>query len=407
MEFTHKYRNELGLLIAIAVVALVTGFFDDSYRQNPVQNLQLLMKQTSLLGIFALGAGVVIISGGIDLSSGSVIAFSATICGSITLLLAPLNEAGRLDLYDLSNGVVITAILGTLLASILVGTFHAWLITAIKLPPFVATLASLIGLRSLSRLMVPEVFVIATNGGPPGSRITVYDETFRALYKEWYIPPAIFAAVALATWFLLSKTVAGRHLYAMGGNEEAARLSGIRTERLKWLAYGFAAFTSALAGILYLAQSSSADPATQGLGYELNAIAAAVIGGCALTGGVGTVPGIVLGTIFLRIAIDSVQKLATSDTSPDVLEGLVVGLLILLAVAFNELRSGEGLRRPFFKGAMGMVTIGILTILSGIIAGILTEDRPALVSGITAGVVFALLVTKKLLEVRADRAKRG
>ena len=98
----------------------------------------------------------------------------------------------------------------------------------------------------------------------------------------------------------MSRTVTGRRLYALGGNETATRLSGIRTERLKWLAYCLSAMCSSIAGILYVGEQSVADPQSLGRGYELNAIAAAVVGGCSLQGGIGTIPGVMLGCLFLR-----------------------------------------------------------------------------------------------------------
>ena len=134
----------------------------------------------------------------------------------------------------------------------------------------------------------------------------------------------------------MNHTVIGRHLYAMGGNEQAARLSGIRTDRLKWLAYCIGAMTAALAGVLYTAEVGQADPFTEGSGYELNAIAASVVGGCSLQGGIGTIPGVMLGVLFLRVVIDSVAKLVGSGA--DDYEGIIVGFLVVLAVTFNELR---------------------------------------------------------------------
>ncbi len=103
---------------------------------------------------------------------------------------------------------------------------------------------------------------------------------------------------------MLSRTVVGRHVYALGGNEEAARLSGIRTERVKWLAYCIGAITASIAGILYIGDQTAAVPLNLGQGYELNAIAAAVVGGCSLPGGVGTIWGTVLGVLFLQVVID-------------------------------------------------------------------------------------------------------
>src|SRR6478672_1142984 len=153
----RAYSNELGLLVAVAVVVGLTSVMSDAYREKPLQNAQEILRQTSLLGVFALGAAIVIISGGIDLSSGSVIAFSGSVCASIILALSPADAAGNPMTHNLDTWVFVVAILGTLLTGFLIGTLHAWLITIVGLPPFVATLASLVGLRSLARVFVQEV----------------------------------------------------------------------------------------------------------------------------------------------------------------------------------------------------------------------------------------------------------
>src|SRR5207253_2675951 len=165
------------------------------------------------------------------------------------------------------------------------------------------------------------------------------------------IPVVLFALLAALTWLLMSRTVVGRHLHALGGNEQAARLSGIQTDRLKWLAYCLGASFSCIAGILYIAEQSVADPQTLGRGYELNAIAAAVVGGCSLQGGIGTIPGTVLGALFLRIVIDGVAKII--KTGADVYEGLIVGIVVVFAVAFTQLRQAGRRGKPFFTGALG------------------------------------------------------
>ncbi len=363
-RWARLHSNEFGLLLAILVVVVVTALFSSAYRDKPLQNLQEILRQTSLLGVFALGAAIVIISGGIDLSSGSVIAFSGAICASIMLALAPVDEAGNPMTQNLGAGIYTAAIAGTLAVGFLIGTLHAWLITAVGLPPFVATLASLVGLRSLARVFVQEVTASLTTTGKT-TQIYIYDENFSKLGTTWWIPLCIFCGLSFLAWLLMSRTVVGRHLYAMGGNEAAARLSGIRTDHLKWLAYCLGAMTASIAGILYTAEVGTSYPQVQGLGYELNAIAAAVVGGCSLQGGVGLISGTMLGVLFLRVVIDSVAKIIKFGSADDY-EGIIVGFLVVLAVAFNELRqarSGSG--KQFFPGALGVVAIGVLALLSG------------------------------------------
>lgn len=207
-------------------------------------------------------------------------------------------------------------------------------------------------------------------------------------------------------WLLLSRTVTGRRLYALGGNEQAARLSGIQTDRLKWLAYCIGAVLSSLAGILYICEISSADPQTLGRGYELNAIAAAVVGGCSLQGGVGTIPGTVLGALFLRTIVDGVSKIIKRNA--DVYEGMIVGIVVVMAVAINQLRQAGRRGKEFFPGMLGLVTIFNLVLLAGSFAlliarNVLEQDsrlQPATVGAAVGVLALAVLISIKVLENR-------
>lgn len=396
--FFQRYRNEFGLIIAICCVVLFTSFINDSYRTSPQMNAETILRDVAMLGIFALGAGVVIIAGGIDLSSGSVIAFSGMTFCSVCLLLSPM-EAGVPQTADLPIWVFLVAFLVTMFAAFLVGSFHAWLITAIQLPPFVATLASLVGLRSLAKLLIQDVTKIAYGAKTGKSTIGISDPFFFDLGNVWWIPVVIFLVLSFGLWILLSKTVVGRHLYAMGGNEQAARLSGIRTDRLKWLAYCIGSMTAAMAGILYTSYVGTSEPTRDGAGYELNAIAAAVVGGCSLTGGVGTIAGMMLGTVFLKVVIDSVAK--SFQSRPDLVEGLVVGLLVVLAVAFNELRGSRGLKKQFFPGTLGLLNVFILTVLAGLITFATSSPESKFQNGlIAAGGTLFLIGLRAFMERR-------
>lgn len=399
-------RGEWGLLVAIVIVLFATERLDalHIYSRQPWESFVDIVRQTSMLGIFALGSAIVIIAGGIDLSSGSVIAFSGTVCATVMLILAP--EEMR-DAQPLGAGVISLAILATLVVGFLIGTLHTWLITIVGLPPFVATLATLVGLRSFGRSLVENV--TAEMLGGKSTQIQIYDSSFRYLATSVWIPAVLFALLALAMWVLLNSTVYGRHLYALGGNEEAARLSGIRTDRLKWLAYSLGAMTASLAGMLYIGDQSVADPQTLGRGYELNAIAAAVVGGCSLQGGVGTVPGVVLGVTFLRVVIDAVSKLI--KTGADVYEGLIVGILVVLAVAFNELRQSRATRRHFFAGALGtlagLTLVVFVAIQSAIAFGATSQLGTTKAGAIAGGLALAVLVAVKAWETRASRQTSG
>jgi ribose/xylose/arabinose/galactoside ABC-type transport system permease subunit len=256
-----------------------------------------------------------------------------------------------------STTAVILSIGGTLLVGVMVGTLHAWLITSVGLPPFVATLSTLVGLRSFSRGLTSSI-----NVGK--SQIDFPDTGLRDILKNVNYISIVFVGFALLMWFLMSRTVTGRHLQAMGGNEQAAKLSGIRTDRLKWLAYVIGAVSASIVGIISFADEGSAKPDIMARGYELNAIAASVIGGCSLQGGVGTIPGTILGCLFLRTIIDAVQKIVGSGA--DVYEGMIVGIVVVVAVTFSQRGGGKLAGKKYFSNGIGWCVIPTLGLLAGL-----------------------------------------
>jgi ribose/xylose/arabinose/galactoside ABC-type transport system permease subunit len=393
-------RPEWGLVVAIAAVVLLTAVLDDrhNYWYNPTDSAINILRQTAMLGIFSLGAAIVIIAGGIDLSNGSVIAFSGSICATLMVLLAP-DAMKNAQLVGL--GTITAAIAGTLVVGLLIGSLHAWLITVVGLPPFIATLATLVGLRSLGRAIVENV-TAATWGGK-STQIQIYDSQFRYLATSVWIPVMLFAVLSLLAWLLLSRTVTGRHLHALGGNEQAAWLSGIQTDRLKWLAYCISAVLSSIAGILYIGDQSVAAPQTLGQGYELNSIAAAVVGGCSLRGGVGTIPGTVLGVLFLRTVIDGVAKVI--KTGADVYEGLIVGSVVVIAVALTQFRQAGQRGKRFFSGPLGIVTAINLALMAGVLAALMAPKTylgERIVALVAAGITLLILILLRLLEGRGS-----
>jgi ribose/xylose/arabinose/galactoside ABC-type transport system permease subunit len=333
---------------AIVVAVLLTGVVDSnhSYFRLPWQSLTDILRNTALLGIFALGATVVIIAGGIDLSSGSMIALSGTIAATAMLALAPKEI---MAFKPVGPAVVGVGVLAALLTGFLVGT--------------------LVGTKS--------------------AQINVSDPIFKAIRDNVWIPVAVFALLAVFTWLLLTRTVLGRHIHALGGNEQAARLAGIRTENVKWFAYCFGAMTAALAGLFYVANESVAAPVNQGRGHELNAIAAAVVGGCSLSGGVGTVPGTVLGAIFLRVVIDAVSKII--KTGADVYEGLIVGVVVVIAVTFSQLGALAKGGTRLLPGAIGLCAIPTLSLLTGALAAMTAGRNGGIATGVGALFLLGLL----------------
>jgi ribose/xylose/arabinose/galactoside ABC-type transport system permease subunit len=389
---------EFKLILAWLLVVIVTAFADPghTYFNNPGSTAEGIIRNSVKLGIFALGAAVIIISGGIDLSSGSVIAMSATVFGSLLMVFDPAGfQAGHLELW-----AVIAAFAGTLLSGAMVGTLHAWLITCVGLPPFIATLATLVGLRSFSRGLT---LTIANK-----SQIDFPDLPLRDALKDVASVAIVFICIAVAIWFLMSRTVIGRHLHAMGGNEQAARLSGIRTDRLKWLAYVIGSVTASLVGIVCFADDGSAKPDILARGYELNAIAASVIGGCSLQGGIGTIPGTVLGCLFLRTVIDSVNKIVGAGA--DIYEGMIVGIVVVMAVTFSQ-RGGSAQTRKFFATPIGWACIPVLSVLMGLSFMLFLHENQwfAPIHAVAFGlIVGAILIVRSFIELRTkSSAHRG
>ncbi len=374
--------NEIALVVAILAVIAVTIFADSggSYLHDPGTSAEDILRNAAMLTIFALGASVVIIAGGIDLSAGSMIAFSGT---TIACTMLWIQSFGTFEAPVAEWKVVSGGIAAGLFAGFLVGTLHAWLITSVGLPPFVATLATLVGLRSLARVMGETVTQSLLSGKK--SQIPIEQPFFTDFLRQ-RVDLWIYTALGLAliTVVLLGYTILGRHLYALGGNEQAARLSGLRTDRLKWFAYVFSAMTASLASIFYLANEGVSAPVTQARGHELNAIAAAVVGGCSLKGGVGTVAGTLLGALFLRVVIDAVAKIIKSGA--DVWEGLIVGVVVVLAVTFSQLQTARGSGRTLFGGPLGVCAIVILSVTSASVVGINLGAPPGMIVGIVMAV---------------------
>jgi ribose/xylose/arabinose/galactoside ABC-type transport system permease subunit len=311
--------QEWGLVAGILVVLAVIYVLDRDHAFFQRYTLQFLLQRVSLFGVLAVGAAVVIIAGGIDLSTGAVVALASVV--SAKLLTEWLRRGGA-STEPPSAGIVVLAIGLTLIMGTLIGLVHALMISGLRLPPFIATLATMAGLRSLASVLCQN------------KTINVSFDAYRLLGKEFWVTISIFTCVALFMSVLMGWTVLGRHLFALGGNETAARLSGLRTNRLKAVAYGLSGTLSALGGIMFTGLSGQAD-SRLGTTYELTAITAAVVGGCSLSGGVGSIHGTVLGLLLTQIVLKGTGIIVHGIDSTQI-EGLVLGTVVLLAVAFNQ-----------------------------------------------------------------------
>ncbi len=323
---------ELGLLAGLLVVLVAIylldaqgGFFTD-------RSLRTLVHNAAMFGVLSVGAAIVIIAGGIDLSVGSVVALASVVSSMLITRWLPtafgLTAGATAPAWIVYLGIGLTLLMG-----LAIGLAHAGMIEGLKLPPFIATLATMAGLRSLAMVLCDN------------KPITIGVDAFRQLGKDpWYTVP-IFLNVATVASLVLGCTVLGRHLYALGGNEAAARLCGLRTGRLKAIAYGAAGALSALGGVLFTGKSGQGQ-ATMGVSYELFAITAAVVGGCSLAGGVGTIRGTVIGLALIQCVIKGTGTVVRGIDST-MIEGGVLGAVIVLAVGFKQLFRliGTGARR--------------------------------------------------------------
>ncbi len=321
---------EGGLVASILAILGLIYLLDPSRSFFDAPSLLALLQQIGLYGVLAVGAAVVIISGGIDLSVGAVVALSSVVSAKLVTQWLRFGSEGQP-----SATVVVAAIALTLLMGLLIGLFHAFLINKLALPPFIATLATMSGLRSLASILSDN------------KTINIRSDLYVALGQNEWATFATFAVVASVVSLMMGATVLGRHLYALGGNEAAARLSGLKITRLKAFSYGLSGVLAALAGILFAGKDGTGS-SEMGKSYELFAITAAVVGGCSLAGGVGSIRGTVLGLTLLQTLIKGtgmvVKKIDFSVGKAHVeiplnstqVEGLVLGTVIILAVAINQ-----------------------------------------------------------------------
>jgi ribose transport system permease protein len=304
-------KKELGLGILLVVIGGITAALNPLFLSGV--NLLNMANLIGLFGVFSIGQGIIIITGGIDLSVGSMFALLGVIL--VDLLVN----------YDLPWPL---AVLIVLAAGLALGLLHGFLVTRLRLQPFVVTLCGLLIYRGAARYYTQD----GTMGfGYAGDLDTL---TWLASGRSFGIPNPfiIMLVVAACVAVLLHRSVFGRYLYAVGRNEEAARHSGIHTNAVIAGAYLIGGGLAGLSTVLLVFYTSSVSPSSFGNFYELYAIAAAVLGGCSLRGGEGSILGIVLGTVLLQI----LQNLVNILGIPSSLNFAVMGSVILLGVIADQ-----------------------------------------------------------------------
>lgn len=303
IEYFQKFGIVFALLVMCAFLSITSPYF------LTLSNMANILLQSSINAILALGVTFVIITGGIDLSLGSVLALSGVVMG-----------------VAIQNDITIFfAIILGLLVGALCGFVNGLFITRLNLPPFIATL----GMMSIARGLA----LVITKGYP----ISGLPEAIRFIGSgKMYgisMPVVVVIMLFFVSHVVLTKTKLGRYTYAIGGNEEATKLSGVNVKKYKTILYTITGIFSGIAGIVLAARVNSA-LAIAGMGYELDAIAAAVIGGVSQSGGEGTVAGTILGAIVMGVLRNGLNLLDVSTYWQQV----VIGLVLVIAVSFDQLK---------------------------------------------------------------------
>jgi ribose transport system permease protein len=313
-------KKELGIFILLVVLCVIVAIINPNFLQ--AINLQNLARQIGAFGIFSIGLGLVIISGGIDLSVGSMMALLGV------LLSMMLTEWGWNPAF---------AILGCAAVAMGLSLLHGVLITRMNMQPFIVTLCGLLFYRGLARFITHD----ETKGF--GSVVGLGALRFLANGNLFGIPMpfVLLIIISLITWVILHRSVYGRYLFATGRNPEASRYAGIDTRRITTLAYVGSGLLTAVSGIIFAFYTNSVSPANHGNAYELYGIAAAVLGGCSLRGGEGSVIGILIGAALLQVLRNLVNLLGI----PSSLDFAVMGGVILIGVMADQFFADRRNRR--------------------------------------------------------------
>ncbi len=304
-------KKELGLLVLLVVISAITGFLNPQFL-SPV-NLLDMANLIGLFGIFSIGEGLTIITGGIDLSVGSMF----SLLGVIFIDLVANYEVGWP-----------VALLAVLAGGLVLGAIQGFLITRLRMQPFIVTLCGLLIYRGAARYYTDD----STMGFGYGDSADTL--SWLAAGRSFGVPHSFIflIVVALVLGVVLHRSVFGRYLFAVGKNEEAARYSGINTGAVIAGAYVLSGLLAGISTIFLVFYTNSVSPSTFGNFYELYAIAAAVLGGCSLRGGEGSILGIVLGTALLQV----LQNLVNILGIPSSLNFAVMGTVILLGVLADQ-----------------------------------------------------------------------
>ena len=297
-----------GIVMILLILCIFLSFASDQFLTQ--ENLLSVFRQFSFIGIMAIGECMVIITGGIDLSVGSIFAFAG-----VTSAFA-MTKMGMSTFAGLLVGLV---------SGLLFGLMNGLFVTRLNLPPFIATLGTLSIARGLSYAL--------TSGFPLPNLPDAFKFIGQGYIGVIPFPVILLLLLGVIFTFFLNNTVTGRRVYATGSNEEAARVSGVNTKQVKMLVYSLSGLLAGLSGMATAARLGVAQ-STAGIGYELDAIAAVIIGGASVAGGVGTVFGAIIGAAIMGVLKNGLILLSVSAYW----QQTVIGAVIILAVTFDLLR---------------------------------------------------------------------
>jgi len=308
--------RELNVLSVLVLVGLLISFFSPYFLTT--NNLMGVFRSFSLVALMSIGMMLVIITGGIDLSVGTLMTFTAVICGVF------------LTYWHLPMWLGVLAAIGT---GAICGTISGTLTAKMKIPPFIATLGMMLLLKGLSLVVSADKPIYFTD--TENFYMISQDSLIGYFVPSLPIPNAVLILffLAIASSITLNRTALGRYTFALGSNEEAVRLSGVNVDRWKIAIYGLGGAICGIAGLLIASRLNSAQPAL-GQGYELEAIAAVVIGGTSLSGGSGTILGTIIGAFIMSVLTNGLRIMSVAQEWQIV----VTGLIIILAVYADILR---------------------------------------------------------------------
>lgn len=326
---------KLRTFIALFAVLLFFSIFAPNFLSSA--NFVLMSKHVALNAFLAMGMTFVIITGGIDLSVGSIVGLCAMVAGGLILNGLDL-PFGWTVYFNVVEVVLITLGIG-----VLIGVINGLLITRLNVAPFIATLGTLYVARGAA-LLLSDGATFPNLVGSPDLGTTGFGWLGSARLAGLPVSVWLLVVVALAAAYVSRYTALGRHIFAVGGNERAARMSGVRVNRVKMAVYMFSGFCAAIVGIIISSELMASHPAT-GESFELNAIAAAVLGGTSMSGGRGTIGGTIIGAFVIGVLSDGLVMMGVSSFWQMVIKGLVIIFAVVIDQAQRRLQQRVTLMR--------------------------------------------------------------